>query len=111
MKKDTKFAEDSREDLINRTMDDEYESELQKRTESSKIMQNKHKKNHGYKIGLLIFLAVLATALLIVVIITLGKNAHLIENEQETNMFKGMKLTLIDKGYPSIFFRKFFESI
>lgn len=92
-KKNTGSDLDANENLINRTQDDDYESELQKR---SSVEANGHaepsKKKHTYKIILFVGLTILAFILLIVVIITLAGGSY-IENRQDNNMFKGKPTT------------------
>jgi len=79
--------------LINRTMDDDYESVFQKRSgvDNSVIEVSSEKsksRNHTYKIVLWATLAVVATILLIIVIITLLNTNTYIEDHQQFNMFK-----------------------
>ncbi|CAI2383231.1 unnamed protein product [Moneuplotes crassus] len=92
------FKKNTRSDLddnlINRTENTEdYESELQKRSSLTRTGANgvgPSKKNHTYKVVLLVGLAILAISLLIVVIVTLSSSKSGIEDEQEHNMFKAI---------------------
>ena len=80
------------EALLNRTVDDDYVSELHKRNSAAQD----HDPNQGrtLKIVLLCLLALMATGGLIAVIIALvNRNHDWIETKQETNMFKSKRLT------------------
>ena len=95
-RKELESAEDV---LLNRTIEEEYTSELQKRNTGTSH-GGEPTKSRTMKIGLLIAYSVVAVIGIILVIVALAnRNSHNIENKQEYNMFKGttsFQLTPLD---------------
>jgi hypothetical protein len=86
--------------ILNATVDDDYVSELQKDNRDS-AYEARSKNMTIMKIALLSSLAIMATVLLIVCIVTLaGRDDKSEQYTQEYNMFKG---THLFKPYPLLF--------